>query len=160
MALTTYADLLNVMTKKHWKTASEIAAELDTISPKVLPALIYGEGEVFTCEGPSWKIKKKATPEAIRMLTETPIEDIKIPEDTLAKHLKWKSVRVTRGSRKKSGKAGSGAVKRGEGVDVRAEEMRVSTELRGHGFSYGKKKLYNGPQGQYWTDPNYKKRED
>lgn len=149
--------IIDVLDKKQWKRTGEIASALDTISLKVLPLLHFGATTVITYDGSGWKIKKKATPEDIEKFASMLTDDIKVEATELLRYQKP----LRHAGQKNRGRQSSSMPIRGkgQGLDSIDEAMQQSTSVSQHGFSYGKKKSYSGPQGQYWTDPNFKKQE-
>lgn len=150
--------IIDVLDKKQWKRTGEIASALDTISLRVLPLLHFGTTTVITYDGSGWKIKKKATPEDIEKFASLLTDDIKVESTEL---LRYQKPLKHSGPKKNKGKRSSSVSIRGkgQGLDSIDEAMQQSSGVSQHGFSYGKKKSYSGPQGQYWTDPNFKKKE-
>lgn len=152
--------------KKHWKTVSQIAAELGSTSAEILPILHYGSNSILTFNGYEWKIKKKAKSEDIQLFSQLRTSDIQVEPSEL---LIYQKIRIKRQkirnannkkskrSRLKSSGISKSNVHRNELDSVSEEFKLIAGSSRGHGFSYGKKKLYDGPSGQYWNDPNFKK---
>ena len=154
--------LLSVMDKKTWQTASQVGQKIDEIALNVIPLLLLGQDTIFTNYLNTWKIKKRATDEMIAQYRNAVIEGRTAPESVWAAYAK---AEARRESKKKADQSngskrlrGGRPISYGEGVDYSRESLST-LEIRRHGFAYGKKKSYKGPEGQYWTDPNFVKKE-
>lgn len=159
--------LLSVMDKENWQTASRIAQKIDEIEPNVISLLLLGQESIFATDRNSWKIKKRATEEMVREYRDSAIKGQMEPESAQTMSEKQETAhqpkrKVNRANKKKKKKRhiqlASYPITQGEGTDYSREELST-TDTRGNGFHYGKKKLYSGPEGKYWTDPNFEKRE-
>lgn len=150
--------IVGILDKKHWKPTYQVAHELDTISPKVLPVLHFGLQSVITYNGSGWKLKKKAKPEDIEMFLQLAEEGVKADPSDLSKYYKPKKKLNLKKTKKLRTTSRLNLKSRNE-VDSIDEAIGQTVGIAKHGFAYGKKKLYDGPQGKYWTDPNFKKKE-
>lgn len=154
------ADLANAFrTKGALKNWENICSET-RLSKRVAKRILkLGEGILFARTDYGWNI--------LEQVTESQVDNFKIKNETAIKTIieEWEAIRIekkkkkipfgmTRGNRKRDLRI-SNQVKHGEGEDYSTESARQWSD----GLTKGKRKLYTGPEGQYWTDPAFKKKE-
>ena len=134
--------------RKKWKTHIDISNDLDVISPKIINILLYGRNiGVFSYEQSyKWKLCKRTNQEKIDFFFDELNRGIEIPEKTLNRYYDLKHKRITHNIKHKKLKS-------------KSKSKITKIDSSGNAFHNGKKKLYKGPVGQYWSDPNYEKRE-
>lgn len=141
----TARQIFKILDRKKWKTTHNISNELDMIVLNFMPILIKGSSRgIFSYDAPNkWKLCKKADLVKFEAFCEEIRSGIDIPEITIFKYLssnRKKIVNKTNNSKKKN------------------KKKIIQVHMSGDGFNSGKKNLYDGPVGKYFSDPNYEKR--
>lgn len=97
-----YNKVIFILNKKQWKTTIQIANELDTITPNILPILLYGRGKIISFGPPNlWKICKKVTGQDIQTFNEEIKLGAKIDDDVLEKYYQRHGTRTGRSKKKR-----------------------------------------------------------
>lgn len=146
------------------KTWAQISSGSNVNKRVTKDILRIGEDKIFIRGEIGWSLKVGVTPQDIEQFISTYHEEIDsfIKQDRrirINRQIKIGGVsKGLNGIRKMQLKGTlprSNEVTHGQGQDYNSYNKRQW----GDGLTKGKVKLYKGPEGAYWTDPNYKKKE-
>ena len=145
--------IFKILDNKKWKTTFDISNELDVITPKLLPILLFGRNRIFVFESPNkWKLCKHISAHSFESFLNQLNDNTIVSEKTLKKYhdanCSIKSMKKTKGN-----------IQLNQGIEYQRESDIAAARVPEHGFNYGKKKTYTGPNKQYWTDTDIQKRE-
>lgn len=151
--------VITFQTKTFKKTWAEISSNSGLGKRVVKRILQLAEGTLFTRVESDWKLIESINEKDIELFKLTHSDEIKflMQEWEVAKSQKKKS-KPTYGIlklRKNAKFQEKSEIHQGTGSDFIYDKKRQWSD----GLTKGKRKLYMGPDGQYWTDPNYTKRE-